>query len=736
MNTYSFFNKKIAKVALLLCCATATVAISSCKEEIDDSNFAIKTEKTLADILDSEPSLSMARDLFKTVRLGKKSNKGDLSSVYSVLSARGNYTAFVPDNTAIENYLKTLEVASIDELTEEQKELIVFSCVIDNGDQDAYQSIEFPNSGTFNLSNLYDRLLTCMEIPTATDTVERVKIDPFTLMPEMQNGDTVKVKYPIYYKVEKSCGVMRVDLEASNGWLHIMADVIAPTSDYVYQVIQDAPNMKIMGRLLQETGIWEWMNKERDFDYEDNETPENLVAQPGTFEVPELRYLAFTGFVEPDEIFEKYGVPAPETNEEGVITNWTEVLNGLKNCSKITTAYGTQDMDNLKSPNNPLYKFVKYHFVDGKYAPGKLVVHYTEFLYQYGKEQKNPQNINLPTDAWDYYTTIHPKDKVEEREPIKLLQMGSRGLEASKYEGNPVFINRFAEYDNGPKGTYEQIGPKPDGEGVLVHEDQSISAANGYVYPIDDMLVFGDKERNLMGLERMRIDYATIIHELSSNNLRLGKYSMFPAGYFENLPRQNSSSNVLYLFCAYSPLSPTGWCNFEGDEMMILGLYDVTFRIPPVPVAKNYEIRLGVSHNSLRGMCQLYFGDDMNRLKPAGLPYDLRQSAPSVNIPWEKDIEDDEVTNAENDKNMRNQGYMKGPQYFGWTDGKGTLDRMSRSYSGHLRRIVTVERLEPGKSYYLRYKSALKKFDAQLQIDYIEIVPTEVYNGSEPEDVW
>lgn len=728
---YKLFTKVLA-----LGLVVSSLAFSSCKEEVDDSNFAIKSEKTLADILDSEPSLSMARDLFKTVRLGKKSNKGELSSVYSVLSARGNYTAFVPDNTAIENYLKKLEVNSIDELTEEQKELIVFSCVIDNGEQDAYQSIEFPNSGTFNLSNLYDRLLTCMEIPTATDTVERVKIDPFTLMPEMQNGDTVKVKYPIYYKVEKSCGVMRVDLEASNGWLHVMADVIAPTSNYVYQVIQDAPNMKIMGRLLQETGIWEWMNKERDLIYEDKETPENLVAQPGTFEVPELRYWAFTGFVEPDEIFEKYGVPAPEINEEGVITNWTEVLNGLKNCSKITTAYGTQDMDNLKSPNNPLYKFVKYHFVDGKYAPGKLVVHYTEFQYQYGTDQKNPQNRALPTDAWDYYTTIHPEGKVEEREPIKLLQLGSRGVIGNAYEGNPVFINRFAEYDNGPKGTYEQIAVKPGGDGVLVHEDQSISAANGYVYPIDDMLVFGDKERNLMGLERMRIDYATIIHELSSNNLRLGKYSMFPAGYFENLPRQNSSSNVLYLFCAYSPLSSTGWCNFEGDEMMILGLYDVTFRIPPVPVAKNYEIRLGVSHNSLRGMCQLYFGDDMNRLKPAGLPYDLRQSAPSVNIPWEKDIEDDEITNAENDKNMRNQGYMKGPQYFGWTDGKGTLDRMSRSYSGHLRRIVTVERLEPGKSYYLRYKSALKKFDAQLQIDYIEIVPTEVYNGSEPEDVW
>lgn len=728
------FTKGFVKaIATCLFISSVGVSVSSCQEEVDDSNFAIKSEKTLSDIMDSEPSLSLARDLFKQVRLGKKGNS---SSIYSVLSARGNYTAFVPDNTAIEEYLKKLGLNSIDELEDEQKELIVYSCVIDNGDQEAYQSTEFPNSGTFNLSNLYDRLLTCTETPTAGDTVVRVKYDPFTMMPEMKDGDTVKVSYPIFYNIEKSCGVMVSDLQASNGWLHIMADVIAPTSDYVFTIVQEAPNMKIMGRLLQETGIWEWMNQERDAIYEEQEIPDNLVAQPGTFEVPEKRYLAYTGFVEPDSIFELYGVPSPIVNGDGVITNWDEVLQGLKNVSKITTAYGTQDMDDLKSPNNPLNKFVKYHFIDGKYAPGKLVVHYTEFQYQYGPDQKNPQTRVLPTDAWDYYTTIHPKDKVEAREPIKILQLGSRGAIGSRYEGNPIFINRFAEYDDGPTGTYEQIGIKPGGEGVLVHEDRSLSAANGYIYPIDDLLVFGDAERTLMGRERMRIDYTTIIHELSSNNLRLGKYSMFPAGYFENLPLQNSSSNVLYLFCAYSPLSSTGWCNFEGDEMMILGLYDVTFRIPPVPVAKEYEIRLGVSHNTLRGMCQLYFGEDINRLKPAGLPYDLRQSAPSASIPWVADIEDDETTNAENDKNMRNQGYMKGPQYFGWTDGKGTLDRMSRSYSGHLRRIVTIERMEPGKSYYLRYKSALKKLDSQLQIDYIEIVPKEIYGGNEAEDVW
>jgi hypothetical protein len=44
--------------------------------------------------------------------------------------------------------------------------------------------------------------------------------------------------------------------------------------------------------------------------------------------------------------------------------------------------------------------------------------------------------------------------------------------------------------------------------------------------------------------------------------------------------------------------------------------------------------------------------------------------------------------------------------------------------------------MEPGTTYYLRYKSALKKLDAQLYVDFIEIVPKEVYNGAEVEDIW
>ena len=128
MRSFILNTKSLAKVLTLGLFATSLFGVTSCEEEIDSSNFAIKKMETLSDIMDGNPQLSKARDLFKQVRLGRKGNS---SSVYSVLSARGNYTVFAPDNEAVDAYLKSLELTSIDELTDEQKELIVYSCVID-----------------------------------------------------------------------------------------------------------------------------------------------------------------------------------------------------------------------------------------------------------------------------------------------------------------------------------------------------------------------------------------------------------------------------------------------------------------------------------------------------------------------------------------------------------------------------------------------------------------------------
>ena len=725
MKTYQFFNKNIAKVALMAFFASATFAVSSCEEEIDSSNFAIKKEQTLADILDEKKDLSLARDLFKRVRLGK----ADGSSIYSVLSARGNYTAFVPDNVAIENYLKKLKLNDINELTDAQAQLVAYSCVIDNGDQEAYESTEFPSRAAFNLSNLFDRLLTCEEVD---DTVKRVKYDELTELPVIEDGDTVYTYYPVYHKIDKASCVMVSDREASNGMLHIVSEVIAPTSDRVAEVIQNTADMKIMGRLLQETGIEALLTNERDAEYEETTREEKInIPGVGDANIPLKRYLAFTGFVETDSIYHSKGVPALNLDEDGNITNWDEVLAAIKQIPEIVTAYGAAG-DDLTNPNNAIYKFVQYHFIHGKLAPGKFVMHCNEFRYDYGADAKNPQMSSMPIDVWDYYTTIGAT-----RHLLKILQKGDAGEPGLEH---PIYINRFCTYQNGFKDNYD-VEAVLD-EGIEVFENLALSPSNGYVYPISDILVFGDKQRNDMGKERLRIDFTTVLHELTANNFRGGDYMNFPRvneqrTYFDNLVRATTDTKISYLHVAFSKVGGS-WKDFQGDEFMVTGLYDFTIKLPPVPVANEYEVRIYASHNTLRGMAQMYFGTDPDRLQPAGLPYDMRQSCQNnPAIPWVVDDPDDIQTNIENDKNLRNQGYMKAPNIITTSGSKG-LDpiRDASPATPGLRRIVTRQRMDPETTYYLRYKSALKKLDAQLYVDFIEIVPKEIYNGAEVEDIW
>ena len=230
---------------------------------------------------------------------------------------------------------------------------------------------------------------------------------------------------------------------------------------------------------------------------------------------------------------------------------------------------------------------------------------------------------------------------------------------------------------------------------------------------------------------RLRIDFNTILPELLSNNVRCSRHSAFEIGYFDHITRESSGTQLLYSKAD----APGDWWCYQGDYFLLSGQYDATIQLPPIPKDGTYELRMAVVHNPTRGMCQIYFGDDPDRLLPVGLPYDMRQTPGPDNpaMPWMEET-DDPQTNQEIDKNLRNQGYMKGPRYYTVGNGKGDAPVRSRSRS--MRRIITVADLKADKVYYIRFKSALKKLDSQCQLDAIEFASSYVYNGVKAEDVW
>ena len=710
MRKILFEKRKVSRFFSSLLVPCFLFALGGCKETIDEGNFAIKTEQTVTDYLAGTPDrFSDIKSIFDRVRLGRSS---EASSLTSVLSARGNYTVFAPNNAAVRNHIKSLGVNTPDELSYEQAELIAKSCIIDNGELSAYEEAVFPSpSGSFPEANLNDRILSCSQDTAASGEM--------------------------YYVINGGSRVLKTNKEVSNGMIHEVDSVIAPSSDNLYERIAAAGNMQVFAHLLEQTS---WADSLAvsylDQVYEEEERDAVFVPSVGTstdgqkFNVPQHRYIGFTAFVEPDDVFaSEWGITLSK-DADGHVTNWNDVMAQIR--QKCESAYGTAASDNLKDPDNAVNRFVAYHLLYGRLAYDRFVSHYNVFHYDYGADRARPQTINYPTNVWDYYTTLG-----KYRGLIKVTQIGTNSVDPDALN-NPIYLNRKSVYDNKREGDYREIGI--ENPGLLVSPLNGVydnNSLNGFYFPINKILLYDDAMRTQLAGERIRMDVTTMLPELLSNNTRATEFAMFPKGYCGNILNQSAGTIFLYLHAGVDPKGGGAWRDYQGDELMFLGLYDFTLRLPPFPKDGTYELRIGLSNNNQRGMAQMYFGDDPHRLQPTGLPVDMRQGAGSIAIPWTADIEGDDVTNAENDKNMRNQGYMKGPRYWSTTGSKGqTPVRDQGGSAAAIRLIVTTADMKADKTYYLRFKSALKKLNGQLFVDYFEYVPTSVYNGATAEDIW
>lgn len=665
----------------------------SCQEVIDDSNYAIKTEKTIADFIDSDSRFSMINALFKKVTLGEINNA---SSLYSVLTARGNYTIFLPTNEAMLRYMQANGIASLDEFTDLQANTIAKSGIIDNGTASAYETADFPTQGALKIPNLNDRILSCAIDGEAN------------------------------YIINGNAKIVEPDIEASNGFIHVVEEVVCPSALTLDRQIGAADNMKVFHYLLKQTTWCDSLQENLDKSYEDPDRPLKQTMGEFTYTHTEHRYIGYTALVEPDSIYEAaLGIKA-EKDAEGQLTNGEDFAVKLQ--QHIANVYGNSNLDGRSHPDNPLNKFVAYHLLYGKMPYNRLVYHYNEFNYKYG-QWSNPQTNDMPTNVWEFYTTMGKYPGL-----VKITQVGDAGFEHDIE--HRIYANRISTYANGPEDDYHETGVVPGYEGLLIspeNGENDNNALNGYYMPVNKLLLYTKGLREEMAKRRIRMEIASTFPELATGNYRGNFKTCFEEGYLSRIIRQSSNTKM-----GYSHAQGSGWFALCGDEFRIFGLYDFVYKLPPVPMSGTYEIRMGCSHTPLRGMAQIYFGDDPDLLVPAGLPYDMRltPSPDNPSIPWVEDSEDQNI-NQENDKNLRNQGYMKGPLYFTYSTGKA--DQPIRNIGGTfcaIRKILATVYMEAGKDYYIRFKSALKKTDAELNIDYFEYASTAVYNGTTMEDYW
>ena len=276
------------------------------------------------------------------------------------------------------------------------------------------------------------------------------------------------------------------------------------------------------------------------------------------------------------------------------------------------------------------------------------------------------------------------------------------------------------------------------------------------IYPISHekmpgrVLAYDEDTRNNLQRQRMRYDVSALFPEYMNNDVRGQTVTTdrhmcvgFPINtnyqYMSDI-EMSDETEFYYLLGRGN-----GWHNYLHDEFNIVGRYDIIMRLPPVPKRGTYELRVAVqSHSQVRGMCQVYWGHDKDNLAAQGIPLDVRMGGQyrytsagnfKSTVGWVADDEEDMDYNAEVDKKMRNNGFMKGPEHYIAGLPGGTLT--SRDDVNTLRRIMVRETMDPDKVYYIRFKSVLDDVNKEFYMDYIEFCAKEVYDNPEtPEDIW
>ncbi len=691
-----------------ICFIVLAVAIFvGCTEDVDTSARYVFRERTIASYLEDHEQFS------EYVRLLKEQKVSDVSetSVYQLMTAYGYYTCFAPTNDAIQKYLDSLVIKGIipeadwnsfpDERTLDSiRSVLVLNSILDGTKQEkTYITPEFPKTNEeFDINTMADRKISV--------TYDKKDLDSCS--------------------IDGICPVSKKnrDIEAINGFIHEVGYVINPSNETLGSTlhkftIDPESNLSIMAKLVEACGLVDSLSKVKDERYEQlykTGAFPSFAWQLRGWEIPapEHRKYGYTLFAETDDFWEA------ELSKDREDITLSDIANWAENKGYYPDAIND---DNYVEESNLLNQFTTYHLLPQRIPVDKLALHYNERGYNYKNKNQAPV---IP--VWAHYVTMGKR---------RLLRIWE-----SAESGGP-YLNRFPKLNNGRQEDYHEKECSEENRGVEIKTDESsgiIKLINAVIYPIHAPLAYTDRVRSELAKQRLRYDAWELQPEAMNNDMRLVSktdaiwyFSSDPdKQYFQNVTVNSKRTNFMLLSGR-----DQSWPNYQGDELLAEGVYDITITLPPVPMTGVYEIRMGVStYSGTRGICQVYWGSRKDQLVPQGIPVNMQLGGNSENnmLGWEKDTEDDDY-NAEVDKKMRNNGFMKGPKYIVASAGGTETNRMN---AGATRRIVVRETMSPDVVYYMRFKTVQPDFtQKQLFVDYLEWCPKEVFDNPEfPEDIW
>ena len=654
---------------------TAMMALNSCREQIDEGARFTFVGNTIATYLQSEPECSHFVEILTRCEC------------IGLMKAYGQYTCFAPNNDAIERFLIEHDSIYWASVAKHESNPDMYKIVETGIHSPRLEDLSDEKCGEIARNHILPKMYYGTDFTGNSIADANMNERDLTLSIIAEDGEPVVLI--------NSEAKVKWEEETENGVVHILEGVVNPSSLDVPTLLNDYSYFSLFMEALNKTGYAEVLTQISDGSYTEGDKIVQSIRDKEMAPYPANRRYGFTLFLESNDVLKKAGVTDFTSLVEMCRREYPETMD-VWSCDGNEVAKVDHNAP-LTDWRNPVHQFVGYHILDRKVSYENLVC-YNISIEGFESKKDFPET----SDRVEYYITMNNRilkvtmPRAEKKEDIYLnFAPDEKGQNIKVYSPN--------DFKRLNTELYSEYNPE---------------ALNGALNVIGDVLLYKEELMKSYVLKCiMRFDCSSLFSELTNNRIRwkkasnlTGDGSVFIPHYYCDRVKVYADDTRLYYLAPHWQ-----WHNYQGDEMMALGLFDFAYRLPPVPEG-TYEIRMGYSASQWRHVVQVYLDNEVS-----GLPIDLRVLAdnPKIGSIADKNTADNGVTN---DKDMKNRGYLKGPTSFR----DDTETGVARDNPTNLRVVIATKHLSAG-SHWLRFKNVNETDNgtAQFMHDYFEMVPMD-----------
>ena len=625
-----------------------------------------------------------------------------MAGAYELLESYGKYTCFVPNDEAMEKWYAAVGKRLEQMDTADVREMVYYQLIDGQANAvDAYMTEDFPE-GSFPVQNMLGRYLTA----------------------SVQSGSGVwGIKTGDEY-----ADIVNPNNEMLNGVVHITDRVLEGNNDMLPDFVANNPRYSIFGQALLATGWRDSMMVLEDASYE---APLSTTLPGGTevgssstgyYQWPTTKKYLYTCFAESDSIM---------FLREGI-----RDLDGLRAYAKQVYPEGA-DIEDETDPRNSLHKFVGYHLYDVQRPKNKLVIN-KYYVAMHDWFTWYDQICDEEYRVEQYYVSMQPNML------LYVQNANTVDKDNSSAKGVPVLNCPYTPYNplyTSAMTMQDSYGGKPIIR--ILNDEVDQYCQNGVLHGLNNMLVYSDEVKADVFHRRIRMDVRTFLSEGVNNSVIYDGdkgynwyITSFPDGYFKNV--RFTSNNTTYI--TYEGCTPHDY--LHGDHFTLTGNFDFTMKVGPIPKG-SYEVRLSFATNTTKGAVVQAYLDGM----PCGIPIDSRMAAYSGDTGWIQDWlaiqesgssrfagmgeSEEDPYGLENDKNLRNHGYMKAPNCYVGTNYHNLAygdNLTARNVDTRLRKILNIVNWTEDGTHELRLV-AMRAGD--FDVDFVEFMPTDLLENED-----